>query len=374
MARRAAPKSASRSAPAPRRRRSEGGCIRSFISFITSSVMILALAAAGAYFLFMAEADRAGPAPQQTTFMVERGASATSVGQDLEQQGLIRSELAFRAALRVFAEGKTLQAGEYEIPAGASLKQIVEDMSSGRALQHAVTIPEGYTTAMAMKVIAESDVLTGDMPARPPEGSLMPETYHVQRGMTRAALVQQMQDAMTETLAEVWAGRDLTVPVRTPQELVTLASIVEKETGVPNERARVAAVFVNRLRIGMPLQTDPTIIYGVCLRLPARCRDGRLINERTGQIRTIRESEIAMDTGYNTYRIQRLPPTPIANPGRDALQAAAHPAATRDLYFVADGSGGHAFAETVAQHQANVERWRVIERQRLAEEAAHPSN
>jgi UPF0755 protein len=152
--------------------------------------------------------------------------------------------------------------------------------------------------------------------------------------------------------------------------LVTLASIVEKETGVPQERNRVASVFVNRLRIGMALQTDPTIIYGVCLKLPARCRDGRLINERTGQIRTIRESEIAMDTGYNTYRIRGLPPTPIANPGRAALEAAAHPAQTRDLYFVADGSGGHAFAETVAQHQANVERWRVIERQRLAEEAA----
>jgi UPF0755 protein len=332
--------------------------------------MIAALIVAAGYFFFMAEVNRPGPAPQPSTFMVERGANASQVAENLERQGLIRSELEFRAALRIFANGRTLQAGEYEIAQGATLKQIVDDMSSGRALQHAVTIPEGYTTAMAMKVIAQSDVLTGDMPETPPEGSLMPETYHVQRGMTRAALVQQMRDAMDAAVAEIWAGRDASVPVRTPQDMVTLASIVEKETGVPTERTRVAAVFVNRLRIGMPMQSDPTIIYGVCLRLPARCRDGRLINERSGQIRTIRESEIAMDTGYNTYRIQRLPPTPIANPGRDALQAVAHPAATHDLYFVADGTGGHAFAATVAQHQANVERWRVIERARLAEEAA----
>lgn len=358
--------------PPPRRRRPEGGGLWSFISFLTSTVLLMLAAALVGVFAFFAEANRAGPAREDATFMVERGKSAGAIGADLEGQDLIRSELFFRLAVRAYAHGGSLQAGEYAIPAGTSLHDIVTMMAEGRAVQHAVTIPEGYTSAMAMKVIEEADVLTGDMPETPPEGSILPETYHVQRGMTRAALVQQMRDAMDAAVTEIWEGRDPDLPINSPEDMVILASIVEKETGVPDERERVAAVFVNRLRIGMPMQSDPTIIYGVCLRMPARCRDGRLINERTGAYRTIRESEIALDTGYNTYRIQRLPPTPIANPGRASLEAVTHPADTRDLYFVADGSGGHVFAETDAQHRANVAAWRVIERERLAEEAATP--
>src|SRR5690606_13507799 len=203
----------------------------------------------------------------------------------------------------------------------------------------------------------------------PPEGSILPDTYHVQRGMTRLALLQQMMEAHDRVVAEVWANRAADLPVDTPAELVNLASIVERETGVADERPLVAAVFVNRLRRPMRLESDPTIIYGVCKRFPDRCRDGRLVNAQ-GQRRTIRASEIALDTGYNTYRIDGLPPTPISNPGRAALEATANPAQSRALFFVADGTGGHVFAETLAEHNANVARWRQIEAQRLAEERA----
>jgi UPF0755 protein len=221
-----------------------------------------------------------------------------------------------------------------------------------------------------MSVIEEAEVLTGEMPEAPPEGSILPETYHVQRGTTRAELLQQMVDAHDRAVEEIWAAREGNLPITSAEEMVILASIVERETGLAEERPRVAAVFVNRLRRHMQLQSDPTIIYGVCLRHAERCRNGRLINERSGAIRTIRESEIAMDTGYNTYRIARLPPTPIANPGRASMEAVVNPALTEDLFFVADGTGGHVFAETNEQHQANVRRWREIERERLATEAA----
>src|SRR5262245_1076436 len=187
--------------------------------------------------------------------------------------------------------------------------------------------------------------------------------------MTRAALLQQMRDARDRALGEIWAHRQTSVPLQSPDELVKLASIVERETGLVSERPMVAAVFVNRLRRPMRLESDPTIIYGVCKRYPDRCRDGRLVDAR-GHIRVIRQSEIALNTGYNTYRIDGLPPTPICNPGRAALEAAANPANSNAVFFVADGTGGHAFASTVAEHNANVARWRQIEAQRLAEERA----
>jgi UPF0755 protein len=249
------------------------------------------------------------------------------------------------------------------------VRDIVEMMTSGDALQHAITFPEGITIASAMRIIEENEVLTGDMPEAPPEGSILPDTYHVQRGMSRAALLQLMRDAHDEAVAEIWENRAPNLPLATPAQLVNLAAIVERETGVPSERPMVAGVFINRLRAPMRLETDPTMIYGVCLRYPARCRDGRLVDAQ-GNRRTIRQSEIELDTGYNTYRIDGLPPTPIANPGRDALEATARPTETNALFFVADGTGGHIFAATLAEHQANVRRWREIEAQRLAAERA----
>ncbi len=335
---------------------------------------VLAPAGAAAiflYFFFTSAIGRPGPLTETRAFTVERGASGATIATALEREGFINDAFLFRVANRLCASGRTMQAGEYAIPAHASVKDIVEMMSSGDALQHAITFPEGITIRAAMKIIEDSDVLTGDMPETPPEGSILPDTYHVQRGMTRAALLQLMREARDEAVAEVWASRQPNLPLRTPDDLVKLASIVERETGVASERPLVAAVFVNRLRRPMRLETDPTIIYGVCLRFPDRCVDGRLVNA-AGQRRTIRASEIAMDTGYNTYRIDGLPPTPIANPGRAALEATANPAQSNALFFVADGSGGHVFASTIAEHNANVARWRQIEAQRLAVERASP--
>lgn len=331
---------------------------------------LAAFAATGlalAFFAVLGELGRAGPNGHDATFMVERGASVSRIGAELERAGLIRDGRMFRLANLFYARDAALQAGEYSIPPGASMKQIVEMMAGGAALQHAITFREGITIDEAMRIIAASEVLTGEMPEMPPEGSILPETYHVQRGMTRAALLQQMREARDTAVAEIWAARRPDLPLRSPEELVNLASIVERETGIAAERPLVAAVFVNRLRRPMRLESDPTIIYGVCRRFPDRCRDGRLVDAR-GNRRTIRASEIALHTGYNTYRIDRLPPTPIANPGRAALEATANPAQSTALFFVADGNGGHVFAATMADHNANVARWRRIEAQRLAEE------
>lgn len=330
-------------------------------------IVIAAAMAMVAFFAFASEVSRGGPSRTDAAFVVERGESVTGIGRDLEEAGLIRSARAFRIAHLLFARDRALQAGEYAIPAGASLRQILDMMADGQALQHAITFPEGITISGVMRILADSDVLTGDLPEAPPEGSVLPETYHVQRGMSRAALLQQMRDAHDAAVAEIWAGRQPGLPVSTPQDFVTLASIVERETGIAAERPMVAAVFVNRLRRPMRLESDPTIIYGVCKQFPARCRDGRLVDAQ-GNPRVIRASEIALNTGYNTYRIDGLPPTPISNPGRASLEAVAHPAQSDALFFVADGSGGHAFAATLAEHNANVARWRVIESQRLAEE------
>jgi UPF0755 protein len=352
--------------PAPHRRSSgPWGCISS----LASLGIVALIAGFVAMFAFQTEANRAGPAAANTDFVVDQGATLTTVGRSLQSHGLVRNALLFRAAMLLYERGKVIQAGEYQIPAGASLRQVATMLATGQALQHPITFPEGITVAAAMKLIEQSPFLDGPMPEAPPEGSLLPETYHVQRGMTRAALVQQMRDARDRAVSEIWANRDPTVPVNTPNQLVTLASIVERETGVAAERAQVAAVFVNRLRLPMRLESDPTIIYGVCKKAPSRCRDGRLIDAQ-GHIVEIRQSDMAMNTGYNTYQIDGLPPTPICNPGRAALEATAHPAPSNVLYFVADGTGGHAFAATLAQHQANVARWRTIEAQRLAAEHA----
>lgn len=350
-----------RRAPPPR---ASGGNPLSTLFWL--GVLVVGAAAIAAVF-FVSVIQRPGPTAEPHTFVVEQGASGAEIGQALEREGVIADALLFRLANRLFSGGQALQAGEYRIPARASVRDIVEMMAGGDALQHAITFHEGITIDAAMKIIAESDVLTGEMPETPPEGSILPETYHVQRGMTRAALLQQMREARDRAVEEVWANRAADLPLNSPEELVILASIVERETGIAAERPMVAAVFVNRLRRPMRLESDPTIIYGVCRRFPDRCVDGRLVNAQ-GQRRPIRASEIALDTGYNTYRIDRLPPTPIANPGRAALEATANPANSDVLFFVADGTGGHVFARTLSEHQANVARWRQIEAQRLAEE------
>ena len=233
------------------------------------------------------------------------------------------------------------------------MAQVYELLRSGQTIQHSVTFAEGLTSAMIVAVLNDSDVLTGEIAEVPAEGTLLPETYHVTRGTSRQDLLDRMARDQRELLDELWPNRAPNLPIETREEAIILASVVEKETGVASERPEVAAVFINRLRRGMRLESDPTIIYGISQGEPLG--------------RGLRRSEIDNENNaWNTYQIPRLPPTPIANPGRESLAAVLNPAETSALFFVADGTGGHVFADTYAQHQRNVAQWRRIERQRRA--------
>jgi UPF0755 protein len=308
----------------------------------------------------------AGPGPQasrgeETVVVLRRGAGLSEIARTLDEADAVRSGLVFQIAARLTGTASKLRAGEYAFPSGASTADVLGKIRRGEIVRHFVTVPEGVTSAQAVRILMRNPVLVGEVEV-PPEGSLLPETYDVQRGETRAAVLQRMREARDTQLARLWAARQRGLPFDTPEEAVTLASIVEKETGVASERPRVAAVFVNRLRQGMRLGSDPTVIYGVSKGEP-------LLNAQ-GQRRPILLSELQRPTPYNTYQVAGLPPTPIANPGLASLRAVLNPPSTGDLYFVADGTGGHVFASTLAQHSANVARWRGIERRRLAEERA----
>jgi UPF0755 protein len=243
-----------------------------------------------------------------------------------------------------------LKPGEYAFQKNASLRDVIGTMVDGKVVQHSVTIPEGLTSEQIVARLSENQIFSGTIREIPREGTLLPETYKFPRGTSREQVIQRMQQAQKRVLAEIWERRTPDVPVKTPEQLVTLASIVEKETSRADERSRVAAVFVNRLKQKMKLQSDPTIIYG-------------LVGGKGTLGRSIRRSEITQPSPYNTYVIEGLPPGPIANPGRASLEAAANPARTRDLFFVADGTGGHSFTETYEQHQKNVARLRSMEKQ-----------
>ena len=242
-----------------------------------------------------------------------------------------------------------LKPGEYEFRKNASLRDVIGTIVEGKVVQHAVTIPEGLTSEQIVARLSENEIFTGTVREMPREGTLLPETYKFPRGTTREQVIQRMQQSQKRVLAEIWERRNTDIPVKTPEQLVTLASIVEKETGKADERSRVAAVFVNRLRQKMKLQSDPTIIYG-------------LAGGKGTLGRPIKRSEIMQPSPYNTYVVDGLPPGPIANPGRASLEATANPARTRDLFFVADGTGGHSFTETYDQHQKNVAKLRTMEK------------
>jgi UPF0755 protein len=250
------------------------------------------------------------------------------------------------ASAQVTGAAKHLKAGEYEFPTHASLSAIIDKIRRGLIVHHMLTIPEGLTSEQVVDILMASPVLTGAAPV-PDEGAVLPETYEVRRGEDRGAVLQRMIDARDLLVRTLWAQRRADLPFDTPEQAITLASIVEKETGVPDERPKVAAVFVNRLVKHIRLQSDPTIIYGLTRGKPLG--------------RGIRESEITGYTPYNTYLIDGLPPTPICNPGRASIAAVLDPPQTSDLYFVADGTGGHVFAATLEQHQKNVQRWRALE-------------
>ena len=292
-----------------------------------------------------------GPGARQgdtTIVTLASGSNVDAIGAALRRAGVIRSTDMFKAAVSLTGADRRLRAGEYEIPSRASLSTVIRTLTEGRVVRHFVTLPEGWSSAQAVDILMAEELLTGDIPEVPAEGSLWPETYEITRGETRRSVIRRMQLAADENLARLWAQRAGNLPVRTPEEAVILASIVEKETGLAAERPRVAAVFTNRLRQGMRLESDPTIVYGIT--------QGRPLG------RGIRLSELRAPTPWNTYVIDGLPPTPIANPGVDALRAVLNPPVTDELFFVADGTGGHAFARTYDEHRANVARWRAIAR------------
>lgn len=290
-----------------------------------------------------------GPGPEAaageiSSVVLRRGAGLNEIASSLERAGVIRSGAIFKAAAQVTGVARDLKAGEYEFASGASMARVLDDIRAGRVVRHQVTIPEGATSEMVIEMLNAEEALTGLAPT-PPEGTVLPETYDFQRGEDRAAVLQRMMDARDKLLAALWAQRQPGLPVTTPEEAVILASIVEKETGVASERPQVASVFTNRLRKGMRLESDPTIIYYITKGKPL----GRRILKS--------ELENPANT-YNTYIIDGLPPTPIANPGRAALAAVLDPPQSEYLFFVADGTGGHAFAVTYEDHKRNVAKWR----------------
>ncbi len=336
--------------PPPRRSRAARGQLVVFLNFLFSTVVFLVIAAGIALWFGRQEIFTEGPSTRTTTFTVPKAAGTGQIAEQLARRGLISDARIFSIGVRAFGfEGK-LKAGEYEIKAGASMREIMDLLRSGRSILYGLTVPEGFTVAQVMDRIEANGVLVGDMPEEPPtEGSIIADTQKFERGTTRKDLIDRMVKAQTDLVERIWARRDPDLPLKDINEFVTLASIVEKETGRSDERSRVAAVFINRLRKGMRLQSDPTIIYGL------------FGGEGKPQGRPIYRSDLDKPTPYNTYLIDGLPPTPIANPGRAALEAVASPSKTNDLYFVADGSGGHVFAGTLAEHNRNVAKWRRIE-------------
>ena len=291
-----------------------------------------------------------GPLKQNARVVIPEGAALSSATDYLYYSGAISGpRVKFYYLARLLGEGDPIQAGEFEIPAHASADKVLDILQHGRPVVRLVTIPEGMPSILVKEKLDAIDELTGETPLLP-EGSVLPNSYDWQRGEPRSAVANRMQAAMTKTLDGLWAKRKPTCPITTPQEAVILASIVEKETGKPSERRMVAGVYCNRLRIGMKLDADPTVIYPITKGKPLG--------------RRIKRSELMADTGYNTYRKPGLPAGPIANPGKESLAAVLDPAPTKAIYFVADGTGGHVFADNFAQHQANVQKWYAISRQR----------
>ncbi|MDB5507201.1 MAG: mltG [Devosia sp.] len=307
----------------------------------------------------------AGPVSEDTAFLVEPGNGLGTIADRLEQQGLVSNAWLFRAGMMLTARDATVRAGEFRIPRGASMGDILREITEGEPVQYAVTVPEGWTSfQVAERLNSESQKLIGEI-EMPAEGTILPNTYDYVPGATRKSVLDAMQGAMAEAVAAAWEGCDPEIcgpdkVVKTPEELVVLASVVERETGVPTERKQVASVFVNRLRQGMRLQSDPTTIYGIT----------------KGQAplgRGLKRSEIEAVTDYNTYQIDGLPAGPIANPGVESLEAVAHPDASGYLYFVAKTalpSDGHLFAETYAEHQRNVVLYREAVKDAAAEAEA----
>ncbi|MCO5730767.1 endolytic transglycosylase MltG [Rhizobium sp. SSA_523] len=342
----------------PRRSKKARSQLVIFLNFVMTMMVFACVAAVAGFYYVMQEYQSKGPLEVNTHFVVPSGAGLAQIAQSLERNGIVSDARIFRYITGSYLDdGETLKAGEYEIKAGASMKEIATILESGKSILYSVSMPEGLTVQQMMTRLSDDPVLEGDLPNElPPEGSLRPDTYKFSRGTKRVEILSQMRVAQERLIDQIWERRDPDLPVKTKQEFVTLASIVEKETGKDDERAHVASVFINRLNKGMRLQSDPTIIYGI------------FGGQGKPSDRPIYQSDLEKQTPYNTYQVKGLPPTPIANPGRAALEAVANPWRTNDLYFVADGTGGHVFAATLDEHNANVRRWRKLEAERAKQD------
>jgi UPF0755 protein len=365
---RSAPKRPASAKPI-RERRKLGPVFRFINGLLTIGALVL-LCVGGAAAYLQSSLDTPGPLAQSKLVVIPRGEETQSIADRLERDGVVSNRNSFVAgyywsqfaAKYSGAKPVSLKAGDYEVKPGATLRSVIETLSEGRTATIKLTVPEGLTSHQIVERLKADQLLTGDIAAVPPEGTLLPETYVVPRGSSRQAVLDMLQAEQKKLIDRVWPERQEGLPVKTPEEAITLASVVERETGRNDERDRVAAVFVNRLRAGMPLQSDPTILYG-------------LFGGKVSWGKPILRSEIRSNTTHNTYVIKGLPPTPICNPGRAAIEAVLRPTQTKELYFVANGKGGHVFAETLRDHNANVAKYREFEQaQAQARAAAAASN
>jgi UPF0755 protein len=320
---------------------------------------LLACLCVGVFYWVKVQFDQPGPLATSTVMVIPKGEGVSAIAERLQRDGVIADRRIFMTSILYFmylkGEG-SLKAGEYEFRKFATMRQVLDTLVEGRSIEHKVTLAEGLTSFQIVAKLMAHPELHGTITEIPPEGSLLPDTYRFGRNDTRQDIVERMQAAQAKFLAKVWETRDEAIVVTTPEEALILASIVEKETGRADERPLIASVFQNRLRKKMRLQSDPTIIYG-------------LVGGKAVLDHPIQQDELDRETQYNTYIINGLPPTPIANPGRAAIEAVLRPAQTKDLYFVADGTGGHIFAATLDEHNKNVFRWRKVEREIRAKEA-----
>ncbi|MGH6893179.1 MAG: endolytic transglycosylase MltG [Dongiaceae bacterium] len=333
--------------------------MRRLLNILYALIGIAAVTAAGiAYYLF-AGFTGPGPLTEDKTLVIPKGAGVAEISALLRSEGviadvdilrLIADIDIFRLGVRLFSDHKPLLAGEYVFPKAVSASAAMGILIAGKSITHRLAIPEGLTVREVLELVSSEPLLDGPLPPdKPAEGALLPETYQFLRGESRVSIVERMREDMTSALAREWPKRDPNLPLKTPAEAVALASIVEKETSRADERARVAGVFYNRLKKGMPLQSDPTVIFAITL--------GKLKLKRG-----VTYDDLKIDSPYNTYLVKGLPPGPIANPGLAALQAVLRPMSHKELYFVADGTGGHAFAETIDQHNKNVANWRKVQK------------
>ncbi|ALG71420.1 aminodeoxychorismate lyase [Azospirillum thiophilum] len=321
------------------------------LRIFTGTLALVVGAAGGIGIWGIQRYESPGPLEQAETVVIPRGSGLEAIAITLGDSGVIGSPLVFIAAAKLTGAFRELKAGEYQFPAGISIEAVLEQMRQGRTVVHRFTVPEGLSSAQVIALLEREAILTGHILKPPKEGSLLPETYHFAYGDSRTALVERMQTAMSQALAEAWKNRDPNLPFETPQQALTLASVVEKETGIAAERPKVAGVFVNRLETGMKLQSDPTVIYA--------------LTEGSGELgRALTRNDWKFESPYNTYQVNGLPPGPIANPGKASIQAVMKPERHEFLYFVADGTGGHVFAKSLPDHNRNVAKWREFQQSR----------